>query len=114
MRRGVHQGLHLGVGWEQGVEASIIAVRVDRVEENHWSIWLGEGVIGGGRTTQSLSLPRRPGESASSQPGLGLFLSAEGGGVKFAWGRDRIPLTERKMRPRSGRQKKLCGLRKAR
>ena len=50
-RRGVHQGLDLGAGQEQGVEASIICLSTERADGNHWSSWLGEGALAGGGTT---------------------------------------------------------------
>jgi len=51
VRRGVHPGLDLAEGREQGAEASIRVVRTDRAEENHEVSWLGEGVIGGVETS---------------------------------------------------------------
>ena len=79
VRRGVHQGLALEEGREWGAVASIVVVRALRAEENHWSRWLGEGVLGGAETSQSLSLPDRFGQSASCQRGLGLSLWGVGG-----------------------------------
>jgi len=77
--RGVHLGLDFGEGWEWGAEASIIMVRAERVEENHWSSWVVKGAVGGGGTRQFLSLSVRLGQSASGQRGLGLSLWRQGG-----------------------------------
>ena len=57
VRRGIHQGLDLEEGRERGVEASIIVIRAEGAEENHWASELEEGAFGGGGVSQSLSLP---------------------------------------------------------
>jgi len=54
LRRGVHQGLNLREGPEWGVETSIVGVRMERAEENQRSSCLGEGDIGGGRTSAKI------------------------------------------------------------
>ena len=36
VRRGVHQGLDLREGRKQGADTSIVVVRAERAEENHW------------------------------------------------------------------------------
>ena len=71
---GVHQALTFGEGRERGAVASIVFMRAERAEENHWSSRLGEGVSGGGGTSQFLSLSVRHGQSACCQRGLGLSL----------------------------------------
>ena len=48
VRSGVHRALDLGDGGDRGAVVSITAVSVERAEENHWSSWLGAGVLGGG------------------------------------------------------------------
>ena len=48
VKRGFHQGLHLGEGQERGVCVSIVEVRVERAEEDQWSNCVGEGLAGGG------------------------------------------------------------------
>jgi len=58
---------------------SIAAVSVERAEEHHWSSWLGEGLSGGGGTSQFLSLSLRSSQSASSRRGLGLSVWVEAG-----------------------------------
>ena len=79
VRSGVHQALDIGEGRELGAVASIVVVIVERAEENHWSSWLGVGVLGGGGTSHSLSLSVRFGQSAFYQCGLGLLLWGKGG-----------------------------------
>jgi len=88
VRRGVHQALALGEWGEWGALASIVVVRAVRAEENQWSSWLGEGDLGGGGTSHSLSLLARFGLSASCQCGLGLSLCGGAGGREInirAW-----------------------------
>ena len=46
VRSGVHQALEFGDGRERAAVASIVVVRAERAEENHWSSWFGEGVEG--------------------------------------------------------------------
>ena len=74
VKGGVHQALDFGKGCEQGAVASMVVVRAERAEENHWSSCLGEGVSGGGGICLFLSLSVRPGQSASCQHGLALSL----------------------------------------
>ena len=74
VRSGVHQGLDLGEGRERGRGTSIVVVSAERAEENDWSSWLGEGVLGAGGTSHALGLSVRLGQSASCQRGLGLLL----------------------------------------
>ena len=74
VRSAVHQALDRGEGRDRGAVFSITTVSVKRAEENHWSSWLEEGVLGEGGTSQLLSQSVRPGQSASCQPGLGLLL----------------------------------------
>ena len=62
VRRGVHQGLDLGEGWERGVCFSIVEVRVERAEENQGASCLGEGLSGG---------EGQPLETALESPPLG-------------------------------------------
>jgi len=47
VRSGVHQALDFRVGRERGAVVSIVAVRGERGEENHWSSWLGVAASGG-------------------------------------------------------------------
>jgi len=91
VRGGVHQALDVREGCERGAVASIVVVSAERAEENHWSSWLGEGVLGGGGTSHSLSLSVRLGQSASSQPGLGLLLWGKGGVWISKWGHGLMP-----------------------
>jgi len=74
VRSGVHQAFDFGEGRQRGVSISIVVVSAERAEENNWSSWLGEGVSGGGETSQFLSLSMSSGQSASGQRGLGLSL----------------------------------------
>ena len=48
--RRVHQGWDLGEGWEQWVRASIVEVRVGRVEDNQWSSFTRDGFSRGAGT----------------------------------------------------------------
>jgi len=79
VRMGVHQALDLWDRRERGLVASIVVVRAERVEENHWSSWLGEGVSEAAGTSHSLSIYVRPGQSASCQRGLCLSQWGDGG-----------------------------------
>ena len=74
VRSGIHQALDLGDGRDQGAVVSIVVVSAARAEENQWLSWLGDGVLGGGGTSQPLRLCVKPGQSASSQRGLGVSL----------------------------------------
>jgi len=77
VRSGIHQDLDFGEGCEWGAVASIVVVRAERAEENHWSSWLGKGKSGGGEISQFFSLSVRPGQSASCQRGLALSPEGE-------------------------------------
>jgi len=83
---GVHQARDLGEGRECGVLSSIVVVGSERAEENQWSSWLGEGVLGGGGICQFLSMSVRAGQSASCQWGLGLSLWGAGGRKEIIMG----------------------------
>ena len=79
VKSGFHQALDLGDGRDRGAVVSITAMSVDRAQESHWSSWLGEGVYGGGWTSESFSLSVRPDQSASCQCGRGSSLWGLGG-----------------------------------
>lgn len=61
VRNRVAQGVDIGKGWDRGIVASIVVVRAVSADENHWSTWLGEGVLGEGGTSQLLNLLDRLG-----------------------------------------------------
>ena len=67
VRRGVHQGLEGGEGLEVGVSDLTQAMRTLREEENQGSSWGGEGLVGGGGTTNELGGASRESPSVSSQ-----------------------------------------------
>ena len=95
VRSGVQRGWDFGEGGERGVIASIVVVRAERAEENHWSSWLGEGVSGRRGISQFLSLSVRPGHSAFCQCGLGISFDVEGGRIEIRMGASSDPVEER-------------------
>jgi len=112
LRRGVHQGWDLWEGREWGAVASIVAVRVERAEENHWSSWVGEGVSGRGGICHLLSLLVRFDQSASCQGGLGLSLWGDGGCREINMGVWSDPGEGRVDVSRERKEGKICGLAK--
>jgi len=114
VRRGVHQALDFGDGRDRGAVVSIAVVSTDRAEENHWSSWPGDGGEGGGGTSQFLSLSVSPGQSASSQHGLGLSLCGVEGRREILMGAWSDPVEGRDDASQERKAGNICGLANAR
>ena len=71
VRSGVHQGLECREGLEVGVTDLISDVSTLREEENLCFSWGGEGLVGGGGTTNEWSGASRESQSVSSHLGRG-------------------------------------------
>ena len=70
VRRGVHHGLDLGEGQENGVTSSSRAVREFRQEENHLLSWAGEGRARAGGVRKLSKRGQRASQSLMSQQGV--------------------------------------------
>ena len=114
VRRGVHQGLEWGEDLEVGVTDLIRAVRRLREEENQWSSWGGEGLVGGGGTMNKRSRVSRESQSVSSHLGRGAEGVCEGEANVMTIGTWSEPVEGRKVASQLLKAGNMCGFAKAR
>ena len=113
VRRGVDQGLECGEGLEVGVSDLIRARRTLR-EENQWSNWGGEGLMGGGGTIDEWSGDSRGSQSGSThlERGTGGFCEAEANVITIGtWSE---PVEEREVVFQLLKAGNMCGFANAR